>query len=321
MSASDAEKRAEEGDSDGGGGGGGGEGGGGAVGGELLYCGGTSWETMGRKVVGGATGNLVAPRGSGPSSASTCASSPPDALLVTVWRWMLKVAAILGEEMSLPTIVSQLSKYKIVKASVGKNHTVVVTEDGKSFSFGMNKHGQLGTGSVKNEIEPSPLPCLVSEVTNAVCGADFTVWLSSVEGSSILTAGLPQYGQLGHGTDNEYNAKDSSVKLAYEPQPRHEQLLHFRKKLLSKLLVEQTTQLLLIQMVCLHVSVYHLVSFLWGFGGYGRLGHREQKDEWVPRLVEVFQRHNVLPPNAVVSAGATNSACTGGGGQLYMWGK
>lgn len=43
-----------------------------------------------------------------------------------------------------------------------------------------------------------------------------------------------------------------------------------------------------------------------------RLGHREQKDEWVPRLVDVFQRKNVLPPDAVVSAGSANSACTAG---------
>lgn len=43
-----------------------------------------------------------------------------------------------------------------------------------------------------------------------------------------------------------------------------------------------------------------------------RLGHREQKDEWAPRLVDVFTRHNVLPPNAIVSAGAANSACTAG---------
>lgn len=43
-----------------------------------------------------------------------------------------------------------------------------------------------------------------------------------------------------------------------------------------------------------------------------RLGHREPKDEWIPRLVEVFQRHNVLPPTAIVSAGSVNSACTAG---------
>lgn len=28
--------------------------------------------------------------------------------------------------------------------------------------------------------------------------------------------------------------------------------------------------------------------FSWGFGGYGRLGHSEQKDEMVPRLVKLF---------------------------------
>lgn len=36
------------------------------------------------------------------------------------------------------------------------------------------------------EIELSPVRCLVSEVKNTVCGADFTVWLTSVEGASIL---------------------------------------------------------------------------------------------------------------------------------------
>ncbi|KAI9089499.1 hypothetical protein K1719_029104 [Acacia pycnantha] len=102
--------------------------------------------------------------------------------------------------------------HKIVKAGAGRSHTVVVTEDGHSLAFGWNKHGQL-------EIESSPVRCLVSEVSYATCGGDFTVWLSSVEGSSILTAGLPQYGQLGHGTDNEYNSKDSSVRLVYEAQP------------------------------------------------------------------------------------------------------
>lgn len=62
-----------------------------------------------------------------------------------------------------------------------------------------------------------------------------------------------------------------------------------------------------------HISViFLLLTVLTTILLIYRLGHREQKDEWVPRLVEVFQRHNVLPPNAVVSAGATNSACTGG---------
>lgn len=46
--------------------------------------------------------------------------------------------------------VLNVFRYKVIKASVGRNHTVVVTDDGKSFSFGHNKHGQLGTGSLRN---------------------------------------------------------------------------------------------------------------------------------------------------------------------------
>lgn len=46
-------------------------------------------------------------------------------------------------------------------------------------------------GFVSVEVESSPLPCVVSdEVTSIACGADFTVWLSSTEGASILYGSL-----------------------------------------------------------------------------------------------------------------------------------
>lgn len=54
---------------------------------------------------------------------------------------------------------------------------------------------------------------------------------------------------------------------------------------------------------------YHSYDF---FLQYCRLGHREQKDEWVPRRVDIFQKQNVLPPNAIISAGSVNSSCTAG---------
>ncbi|XP_010934535.1 uncharacterized protein [Elaeis guineensis] len=313
MSAADAEKKTGEGEKAA------------AAAGEMLYCGGTNWDVLGRKAGGPLTGNLVSPTRLRPLVgvdicfvASGCTSCHCVALDVEgrCYTWGRNEKGQLGHgdalQRNLPTIVSGLSKYKIIRAGTGRNHTVVVTEDGKSFSFGLNKHGQLGSGSTKNEIEPSPVACLVSEATNAVCGADFTVWLSSVEGSSILTAGLPQYGQLGHGTDNEYNVKESSVKLAYEPQPRPRAIAAFSGKTIVKVACGTN-----------HTVAADSSGFVytWGFGGYGRLGHREQKDEWVPRLVEVFQRQNVLPPDAIVSAGSVSSACTAGGGQLYMWGK
>ncbi|KAM5565061.1 protein RCC2 [Rosa sericea] len=292
--------------------------------GELLFCGGTSWDILGRRK-GAVEGNLVSPTRLRPLVgisiryiASGCASCHCVALDVEgrCYTWGRNEKGQLGHGDKLqrdrPTVVSELSKYKIVGAGSGKSHTVVVTEDGHSLAFGWNKHGQLGSGSVKNEIEASPVRCQVSDVKTATCGGDFTVWLSSVEGASILTAGLPQYGQLGHGTDNEYNTKDSSVRLAYEAQPR--------PKAIASLAGET-----IVKVAC---GTNHTVAvdekgyvYTWGFGGYGRLGHREQKDEWAPRRVDVFQRQNMLPPNAVISAGSMNSACTAGGGQLYMWGK
>ncbi|KAL9445910.1 hypothetical protein AB3S75_013732 [Citrus x aurantiifolia] len=293
-------------------------------GGELLFCGSTCWDAVGRRK-GALDGNLVSPTRLRPLVgvdirfvAAGCVSCHCVAVDVEgrCYTWGRNERGQLGHgdkiQRDRPTIVSELSKYKIKKAGAGRSHTVVVTEDGNSLAFGWNKHGQLGSGSIRNEIEPSPVRCLVSEVTATACGADFTVWLSSVEGASILNAGLPQYGQLGHGTDNEYNTKDSSVKLAYEAQPR--------PRAIAALAGET-----IVKVAC---GTNHTVAvdskgyvYTWGFGGYGRLGHREQKDEWVPRRVDVFQRNNVLPPEAVISAGSVNSSCTAGGGQLYMWGK
>ncbi|GMI83101.1 PLASTICITY OF ROSETTE TO NITROGEN 1 [Hibiscus trionum] len=312
MSSSEVEKKVED------------DGEGKKKGGELLFCGSTSWDIVGRRK-GPVEGNLVSPSRLRPLIgvnirfvASGCVSCHCVALDVEgrCYTWGRNEKGQLGHgdkiQRDRPTVVSELLKYKIIKAGGGRNHTVVVTEDGNSLAFGWNKQGQLGSGSTKNEVESSPVRCLVSQVTNVACGAEFTVWLSSAEGSSILTAGHPQYGQLGHGTDNEYNAKDSSVRLVYEAQPRPKAIATLSGETIVKAACGTN------HTVAVDTNGY---VYTWGFGGYGRLGHREQKDEWVPRRVEVFQRHNVLPPNAIVSAGSVNSACTAGGGQLYMWGK
>ncbi|XP_002510496.2 protein RCC2 homolog isoform X1 [Ricinus communis] len=293
-------------------------------GGELLFCGATCWDIIGRKK-GAQEGNLISPTRLRPLVgvdirfvASGCSSCHCVALDVEgrCYTWGRNEKGQLGHgdriQRDRPTVVSELSKYKIIRAGAGRSHTVVVTEDGLSLAFGWNKHGQLGSGSAKSEVESSPVRCLVSDVKNTACGAEFTVWLSSVEGASILTAGLPQYGQLGHGTDNEYNTKDSSVRLAYEAQPRPRAIASLSGETIVKVACGTN------HTVAVDSNGY---VYTWGFGGYGRLGHREQKDEWVPRRVDVFQRHNVLPPDAVVSAGSVNSSCTAGGGQLYMWGK
>ncbi|KVH98429.1 Regulator of chromosome condensation 1/beta-lactamase-inhibitor protein II [Cynara cardunculus var. scolymus] len=256
-------------------------------GGELLFCGTTAWDSIGRRK-GLPEANLVLPTRLRPLVgvdicyvASGCASCHCVALDVDgrCYTWGRNDKGQLGHgdqiQRDRPTVVSALASYKIVKAGSGRAHMVVVTEDGLSLSFGWNKHGQLGTGSVKNEIELYPVRCLVSEVKNVACGADFT-----------------------------YNTKDSSVRLAYEAQPR--------PKAIGSL-AGQT----IVKVAC---GSNHTVA-VDSQGYVYTLGHREQKDEFSPRRLDVFTKHNLVPPGAVVSAGSVNCACTAGGGQMYMWGK
>jgi len=63
----------------------------------------------------------------------------------------------------------------------------------------------------------------------------------------------------------------------------------------------------------------HLHS--WGFGGYGRLGHKVQKDEFKPRQIEMFENRLTLPLDSKIACGNMTSFATIKGGQLYIWGK
>ncbi|KAG6557008.1 hypothetical protein Mapa_001424 [Marchantia paleacea] len=295
-------------------------------GGELLFCGCASWENVGRKTVDGSNNtNMTKPvrltsllNVSIAFIASGSASCHCVALDVNgrCYTWGRNEKGQLGHgdflQRNSPTLVTALTRHVVVKAGAGRSHTVVATEEGSSLAFGWNKHGQLGSGSLKEEAEKLPVRCLVTEVKQVYCGAEFTLWLSSVTGASILSAGLPQYGQLGHGTDNEYNSKEGSVRLVYEPQPRPRAIASLAGKNITKAACGNN-----------HSVAVDSDGFVytWGFGGHGRLGHKEQKDEWAPRVVDQFQRSNTLPPTAVVAAGSAYSACTAGGGQLYMWGR
>ncbi|MCO5595508.1 hypothetical protein L7F22_049553 [Adiantum nelumboides] len=295
-------------------------------GGELLLCGSTAWDHIGRKSPSDSNGaSLLSPTRLRPlmgvpivyvasgSASCHCVAVDSSGRCFT-WGRNERGQLGLGDQVTrdLPTVVSSLTKYKVIKAGAGKQFSLVLTDDGDSLAFGCNKHGQLGSGSIKNEIESAPVKCLVSKATHVACGSEFSVWLSSIPGATILTAGLPQYGQLGHGTDHQYNSKESSVKMAFEAQPRPKAIASMTEKTVVKVACGNN-----------HTVAVDSIGnvYTWGYGGYGRLGHREQKDEFTPRVVDQFQRHNLLPPTAVVAAGSAFSACTAAGGQLYMWGR
>ncbi|GBG60962.1 hypothetical protein CBR_g18561 [Chara braunii] len=210
----------------------------------------------------------------------------------------------------VPVQVSSLSMVRVIKAAVGRHHTVVVSADGSSYSFGQNKFGQLGTGSAGGQMETKPVKSRVQAAFDVACGAEFTLWLTNV---GLLSAGLSQYGQLGDGKDREDSDNAcGAVSLICEPQPMPSVISSFVGKRITKA-------------AC---GINHSVAvdsegyvYTWGFGGDGRLGHGEQKDEWAPRMLDAFTGANRVPSNALLGAGGAFSVVSAAGGELYIWGR
>lgn len=117
---------------------------------------------------------------------------------------------------------------------------------------------------------------------------------------------------LGHGTDNEYNARDSSVKLVYAPQPTP----------------RAVEALAAVKVRAVASGTAHVLAlndrggaYTWGNGGYGRLGHTVQKDEHSPRQVAGLTGRTPVALDSPCAAGTTASFCVMAGGQLMAWGK
>eukprot|EP00899_Mesostigma_viride_P007600 jgi/Mesvir1/16841/Mv15734-RA.1 len=211
---------------------------------------------------------------------------------------------------NVPTIIRAFKDKKVVAAATGRRHSLVVTSDGSCYAFGSNKHGQLGLGTLRKTVSETPTQVPLEGITNVACGGEFSLFLNK-EGK-LYSCGLPQYGQLGHGSDFCHFSEDGRKTLVYEPQPSAAAISALAGKKVVKMACGTNHSVVLDDQG--HV-------YTWGFGGYGRLGHKEQKDEWVPKQVEVFSGRNVCPADAVIGAGGAVSCAAGAGHQLYVWGK
>ena len=121
---------------------------------------------------------------------------------------------------NVPSVVGGLlAGKKAIAAAGGKSHSLVAVENGDAYAFGSNTQGQCGLGSIRitsaaaasatapagEDLQLSPVKsAAVAGVTSVAAGADFSAWLNAATGA-LYTAGCPQYGVLGHGTDHEFN--------------------------------------------------------------------------------------------------------------------
>jgi len=193
-----------------------------------------------------------------------------------------------------------------------------LTENGNVFASGDNGQGQLGLGNLStNVISPTRIKYHGNSIVEVACGSEFSCLLDC-EGH-VHSFGSPEYGQLGNNTDGKYFVSSNKIGL--------DSIKHaFRIPVwIEKTREGQAVPVLDVKITSIACGTNHVVAldhkkrvFTWGFGGYGRLGHSEQKDEHRPRLVQHFDR----PGRGAVQiwAGASYSMALNETGVTYFWG-
>lgn len=305
--------------------------------GTVLFCGGTNWDLIGRKELPksakGATGrNLWGPhrlsalsgiRVTKVVSSNTACHSVIITEAGRVMSWGRNDKGQLGlghtKRTDEPSLIEGLKEHFIVSAACGRSHTLFLSDRGAVYACGDNKMGQCGLG---NQNSPVTAPAKVNyksrPIEKLACGAEFSV-IVDVKGG-LYTFGLPEYGQLGHNSDGRYFVTSNKLSFRCELVPRRV-IAYIEKTREGHVTLVDDVQIVDVACGTNHTVVMDSRKrcFSWGFGGYGRLGHAEPKDEMVPRLVKSFDG-----PNRGVKgvwAGGQYSMAISEYGALFFWGQ
>lgn len=219
----------------------------------------------------------------------------------------------------VPTLIPGLEHVNVIQAACGRNHTLFLTDTGTVYGCGDNKSGQCGVGNTSATInKPTRINYRGPPIIKVACGAEFSVILD-IKGN-LHSFGLPEYGQLGHNTDGKYFVNSNKMTFHFETSPKRIVLYIEKSK------DGHVTPIDGVQIVDFACGNNHTVAidskkraYSWGFGGLGRLGHAEQKDEMVPRLMKYFDQS--ARGVRSVFCGSSYSLAITDVGVLFMFGQ
>lgn len=221
------------------------------------------------------------------------------------------------KRVDVPIPIDSLGSVRVVSASLGKAHTLILTDTGTVFAMGENKMGQLGLGHQHAMVTtPTQIKQSGPPICRVACGGEFSM-IVDIKGN-LYSFGCPEYGQTGHNSDGKYFITSTKQTFNCELTPRRVAVY------IEKLRDGRINPVIDVEVreVCCGPNHTVIIDhkrrvFSWGFGGYGRLGHNEQKDEMVPRQIKMLDNRNIVQVMCGMSFGLAHSDT----GMLYFWGK
>ncbi|XP_078247018.1 putative E3 ubiquitin-protein ligase HERC4 isoform X6 [Pogona vitticeps] len=225
-----------------------------------------------------------------------------------VYAWGFAADGQLGlpgteEYTRVPRNIKSLSDIQIVQVACGYYHSLALSKGSEIFSWGQNKHGQLGLGyEFKKQTSPQLIKSLLGIPFGQVAAGRAHSFVLTLSGA-VFGWGRNKFGQLGLNDEND----------RYVP--------NLLKSLRSQKIV---------YICCGEDHTAALTKeggvFTFGAGGYGQLGHNSTAHEINPR--KVFElMGNIVTQIAcgrqhtsafVPSTGRIYSFGLGGNGQLGM---
>jgi serine/threonine protein kinase/alpha-tubulin suppressor-like RCC1 family protein len=194
----------------------------------------------------------------------------------------------------------------VLSVACGADFVIMLSVDGKAYSFGRGDENVLGLNDSDDRAEPTLIPALAELcVTNVVCGDRHT--LCTTEERKVFSWGSNECGQLGY-PDNEDNDTSEGDVDSTGPQ----EIKAFQGA----------------EDVKLSAGWWHSAAitgegmlYTWGSNENGRLGHCTGDVEYAeePGIVDFFSDNDDEVVD--VSCGAFHTAAIVEGGLLYTWGS
>ncbi|KAH9106192.1 hypothetical protein AeMF1_018152 [Aphanomyces euteiches] len=239
-----------------------------------------------------------------------------------VFSWGRGDRGVLGhgnnESIAVPRIINTLNYFRVTQIAAGRQHVLALTESNGVFAFGHGSHGQLGLGHTSDSDVPAHIDTFDGiNVTFVAAGDDFSAALTDTVGSrQVFMWGSGQHGKLGNGEEVD-RLKPTRVNAL--------------RGVKATMLSCGGSHTLVVAGIDCRMWVHGLngntepptkkakstVVYSWGHGGYGQLGHRDNWDVMVPKIIDEIAKEHIN----FVSGGTRHSLAISESGKVWAWGQ